>query len=225
MHLQDIKERIKESMHSGADRFLPARLKDELGLNRPNLDTLHVLSQNADLDSNLTTFFKPVNSTFLSGRDYKNLQRWAMIFVAILSGLLLILFSSLIVPHKDYSNALEDTQVIVRGINLNQEKAKPSTKIVYDKLNSEDGTKEELKVRNLHIKKTPPAKLATKSPLLQTKTPTLVEHTVRSGDNLEIIADKYFHNHNIETIEKLKKANNIRNSRSLQIGQKLTIPV
>ena len=49
-------------------------------------------------------------------------------------------------------------------------------------------------------------------------------YTVRRGDSLAIIAQKVYGSSSIRNIEKIKKANKIRNPRSLQIGQKLVTP-
>ncbi len=44
-------------------------------------------------------------------------------------------------------------------------------------------------------------------------------HTVRSGDTLSALAKKYS-----TSVDKLAKANNIKNANQIQVGQKLTIP-
>jgi nucleoid-associated protein YgaU len=55
----------------------------------------------------------------------------------------------------------------------------------------------------------------------QTRTNT---YTVRGGDSLAIIAQRVYGSSSIENIEKIKKANKIRNPRSLQVGQRLATP-
>lgn len=49
-------------------------------------------------------------------------------------------------------------------------------------------------------------------------------YTVRRGDSLAIIAQRVYGSSSIANIEKIKKANRIRNPRSLQVGQKLVTP-
>jgi nucleoid-associated protein YgaU len=55
----------------------------------------------------------------------------------------------------------------------------------------------------------------------QTRTNT---YTVRRGDSLAIIAQRVYGSSSIENIEKIKKANKIRNPRSIQVGQRLVTP-
>jgi LysM repeat protein len=49
-------------------------------------------------------------------------------------------------------------------------------------------------------------------------------YTVRRGDSLAIIAQRVYGSSSIANIEKIKKANKIRNPRSIQVGQKLVTP-
>jgi nucleoid-associated protein YgaU len=49
-------------------------------------------------------------------------------------------------------------------------------------------------------------------------------YTVRRGDSLAIIAQRVYGSSSIANIEKIKKANKIRNPRSLQVGQRLVTP-
>lgn len=221
MNLAGIKEKIKQGINSGTDRVLSAKLKDELGFNKPSLETLHTLSQNSDLDTDLNSFFKPVNSTFLSSRDYKNIQNWALMFIIGVSAILFILFFSLILPHKDYSNAQAGSQVIVKGKNLDNKK----TRIVETSIEDPEEENEELDVEDIVLASAPTQELAQKSPLLKSSTVTLMEHTIRSGDTIENIAVKFYGSSSYNNIEKIKIANRINNARLLQVGRKLTIPL
>lgn len=227
MNLDLIKSKIKEGINTGADKFLSAKVKDELGINRPSLDTLQTLSQGTDLQGDLNTFFKPVNSTFLSSKDYKNIKTWTITLIAIVSGILLVLFFSLLVPHKDYSNTLAGSQIIVRGMNLKDKEKSPEEKIISAEVETEAGKREELRVENVAVEKPEDEDLAQNSPLLKAKASTsgTGEHIVKSGDNLEAIANKYYKSVSPEYIQKIKSANNISNSRSLRIGQRLIIPM
>ena len=52
-----------------------------------------------------------------------------------------------------------------------------------------------------------------------------MSYTVKNGDTLETIAVKYYGVASQANIQKLQKANNIKNPHSIKLGQKLTIPV
>ena len=53
---------------------------------------------------------------------------------------------------------------------------------------------------------------------------TTNSYTVRRGDSLAIIAQRVYGSSSIANIEKIKKANKIRNPRSIQVGQRLVTP-
>ena len=235
MNYESIKKKIKDGINAGADKFLSSKVKDELGLNKPTLDSLQMLSQGQGLDNDLNTFFKPVNSNFLGSRDYKNIQTWSIVIISALIAVLVFLFFILITPHKDYSNSLKDTEIIVNGNKITNDDE------LKEKINQpnieepEESPNEELKVQNIPLAKTDSRELAKKSPLLQTKKTisssnskttkaTGTEYKIRSGDTLEIIADKFYGNSNPDTVDRIKVANKIRDVRLLQIGQKIIIP-
>ena len=234
MNYESIKKKIKQGINAGADKFLSSKVKDELGLNKPTLDSLQVLSQGQGLDNDLNTFFKPVSSNFLSSRDYKNIQTWSIVIISALIAVLVFLFFILITPHKDYSNSLKDTEIIVNGNKINSED-ELKEKIAQPTLESEQqeaDPDEELKVENIPLAKTDSKALAKKSPILQMKksTPTkssksnVSEYHIKSGDTLEIIANKFYGNSDPSSVDKIKVANKIRDVRLLQIGQKIIIP-
>lgn len=50
-------------------------------------------------------------------------------------------------------------------------------------------------------------------------------YTVRSGDTLETIAIKYYGVASQSNIQKIQKANNIKNPHSIKLGQKIVVPV
>ena len=221
MNLAGIKEKIKKGINTGTDRVLSAKLKDELGLNQPSMATLQNLSQDSDLDANLNSFFTPVNSTFLSSRDYKNIQNWALMFIIGVSVILFILFFSLILPHKNYSNAQFGSQVIVKGKNINNR-----DKIATTTTNSDSRqTNEELSVENIILASAPTQQLVQRSPLLKSNSVTLMEYKIRSGDTIEKVAHRFYGSSSYNNIQKIKMANHINNARLLQIGQKVIIPM
>lgn len=224
MAYESIKQKIKQGINAGADKFLSSKVKDELGFNKPTLDSLQVLSQSQGLDNDLNTFFKPVNSTFLSSRDYKNIQTWSIVIVSSLIALLVFLFFVLIIPHKDYSNALQDTEIIVNGTRVDHED-EIKEKISQPKIEDKEVPSEELRVENIPLEKTDSEKLAKASPLLKPSKTGVSEYSIKSGDTLEIIAMKFYGNSNPESVDKIKVANKIRDVRFLQIGQKIIIPM
>lgn len=221
MNLSGIKEKIKKGINSGTDKVLSAKLKDELGLNQPSLETLQTLSQDTDIDADLNAFFKPVNSTFLSSRDYKNIQNWALMLIIGVSVILFILFFSLILPHKDYSNAQAGSEVIVKGKNLNNKK----TKLVEVQAEDEEEPNEELSVENIVLAAAPTQQLVKRSPLLNSENVTLMEYKIRSGDTLEKVAYKFYGSSSYNNIQKIKMANKINNARLIQIGQSIIVPM
>ncbi|MDD9898724.1 MAG: LysM peptidoglycan-binding domain-containing protein [Candidatus Melainabacteria bacterium] len=215
-----IKDKIKKGIDRGTDKVLSAKLKDELGLNQPSLATLQTLSQTSDVDANLNSFFKPVSSTFLSSRDYKRIQNWAVTFIVIVSVALMILFFSLILPNKDYSNALAGSQVIVKGKKIN------ANKVVESKADEDvKQPNEELGIENIVLANAPTQELARRSPLVNSGSVTLMEYKIRSGDTLERVASKFYGSSSYENVQKIKTANKIANARLIQIGQNLIIPM
>jgi len=50
-------------------------------------------------------------------------------------------------------------------------------------------------------------------------------YTVKSGDTLETIAIKYYGVASQANIQKIQKANNIKNPHSIKLGQRITIPI
>ncbi len=224
MNLYTIKDKIKQGINTGADRLLSAKLKDELGLNKPTLDTLQILSQSPNLDSDLNSFFQPVHSTFLSSKDYKKIQNWALIFIGVILAALVFLFFVLISPHKNYDNSLKDSQIIVKGSKINDPKSNRN-KIVEVESQNNTTADEDLTVENIVLEKNTAENLAQNSPLLQSENVTLMEHQIRPGDTLETVAKKFYGSSKYENIQKIKAANKITNARGLQVGQKIIIPI
>lgn len=228
MKFTNIKQKIKDGISSSADKMLSEKVKDELGFNKPTIDSLMTLSESPDIDANLNSFYKPVNSTFLSGRDYKNIQKWTILGILIVGGILLFLFTSILIPGENYTNSLEDSQIIIDG---NELKRQETPEEIDAKVNEPDAKEiakspsEELKVENITVRGGSEKALAKNSPLLKSNDVTIVEYKIRSGDTLELIAQRFYGNSRPSTVEKIKVANKIRNVRLLQIGQKIMIPM
>lgn len=232
MNLSLIKEKIKDSINHGADKFISAKVRDELGLNRPSMELLQSLSEDHNLNSDLNSFFKPVNSNFHTAKNYKNIQTWVIGVIVVLTLALIGLFFTMIIPHSNYTNSLGDSQVIVNGKTI-KDADKDSSKAfsgnskvhepdVYDKVVSE-----ELKVDNVKVSE-PEAPIAAKQIKEQEATQVIkagnIQHIVRPGDTLEAIAAKYYGNSSYQNIDKLKRANQIRNSRLINVGQRIVVP-
>jgi LysM repeat protein len=235
VNLSSLKARIKDSINQGADKFISAKVRDELGLNRPSLELLQSLSDSHEDESHLNTFFKPVNSNFHSAKNYKNIQKWVVGIIVILTLALVFLFFTMIIPHNSYNNSLGDSQIIVNGKTIKEadessDKAfSPASKIhepnVNDRVVSEEVKVENLKLSDPIIEKTQEIKKETENFKQTAKTPTSSQHIVKRGDTLEIIAIKYYGSAGYQNIDKIKRANQIRNSRLINIGQKLVIPI
>ena len=223
MEFSSISNKIKDKLNRGADKFLSSKVKEELGFNKPTIEGLYNLSENQNLDDNLNNFYKPVNSTFLSQREYKKIQNWALIFIAIVSLLLVFLFISMVVPHKNFKDNFEGAHIFVKGSNI----TKPEDKIAEAQLEKEDeDEKEGLEVKDINVADTEEAKkIAQNSPLLKNTELDLNKYKIRSGDTLEKIALKFYGSSGPDVIDKIKIANKIRNARLLRIGQEILIPM
>lgn len=235
MNLSIIKEKIKDSLHQGADKFISARVRDELGISKPSLELLQSLSEDSSIDSNLHNFFKPVSANIHTSKSYKNIQKWGIAIVVILSLVLVFLFFTMIIPHSSYSNSLGDSQVIVNGKTV-KEADKESSKAfsaaskihepdVNDGVVSKDVKVQNLKVSEPEIENAGKIKEDTKTFIKTSTSPTESVHIVKAGDTLEAIAIKYYGTYTRQNIDKIKRANRIRNSRLINVGQKLTIPI
>jgi nucleoid-associated protein YgaU len=130
---------------------------------------------------------------------------------------LILLFASLIAPHKNYSNSLEDSQVIVKGSKLN--------KVVEADKETNTGASEDLTVENIILEENAAEDLAQNSPLLHSENVTVIDYQIKAGDTLETIAKKFYGSGRYENVQKIKAANKISNARLLRTGQKLIVPM
>lgn len=227
MEFSSISNKIKDKLNEGADKFLSSKVKEELGLNKPSLDSLYVLSENENIEDNLNSFYKPVNSTFLSQRQYKKVKTWSIVLIVIATIALLMLFVSMMIPKSNIAVNPNGTEIFVKGSNL----VKPEDKIAeaqLEDLTNADAKKEEsgLKVKDITVVDQDSSDaLAQNSPLLKNPELELNKYKIRSGDTLEIISLKFYGSSRPRDIEKIKVANKIRNVRLLRIGQEILIPM
>lgn len=207
---------IKNGLKKVFDKLLTKEIKEELGFNKRSLHSL--ATSNKSIDSELNSFWKPVESQILTSKDYKRAQSWTVALIVFLTLVLLVLFFSLLVPKKKYTHMNKGTVVLVQG-EAYEEK-------ILETENTEDleNLDEELLVESLDIEGTDDD-LAKNSPLLKSESTNLMEYEVKSGDTLEKIAYKFYGSSSPDLINKIKTANKITNSRLLQIGRKLIIPI
>lgn len=223
MLFSKISQKIKQEISSSADKILSTKLKDQLGLTKPTIDSLHSLSENTDLDSNINSFYKPVNSNYAGKSDYKKIQNWIVLITGVVCLALVLLLSSIIIPRQTYSNALHDSQVIVKGNKINDVDQETFSEKVFKDEDKDHESQESLKVENLVLDESSARDLAKRSPLLKSKDITLVEYKVQTGDTLETIARKFYGSASVENLDKIKNTNHIGSSRSLRLGQKILI--
>ena len=227
MNFASLSDKIKDKLNQGADKFLSSEVKEELGLNKPTIDSLYSLSEDQNLDDNLNNFYKPVNSTFLSQRQYKKIQNWGVIVIAVVSVLLIFLFISMVVPHKNFNQNANGVQVFVKG----DEVKAPEDKIkeITIEESQAEGANQELKVEDINIENVDQnqetQKLVKSSPLLKNESLELTKYKIKSGDTLEKVALRFYASSAPKYIEKIKVANKIRNVRLLRVGQEILIPI
>jgi LysM repeat protein len=212
--LKDLKHKIRSSIIKKADKFLSDEIKEEIGWNKPSLDSFR--GRAANLDTELNTFWgEPVPAHSFSSKDYKLIQSWTIGIIIALSLLLLLLFFSMILPaKKKISKKTIENAVVVRGNRIEPKVTQDQDKVL----------REELQVHNLEGEESSEVEDTTvNSPLLQSDSAT--HYIVQAGDSLEKISRKLYHSSSMDKIQKIRVANNITDTRSLRIGQKLIIPL
>lgn len=174
-------------------------------------------NQEQKLEKDVGSFFKPIDANLLNNRNYKNVQTWVIGFIVFLSLILITLFFVLIIPNKPYREVVSQTQIIVRGtnVNINSNQGEPPD------LATTNSKEEKLEVENVIVKEKTQNQIAKKLPSVEKQ----VDYSVKSGDNLEKIAKKFYGSASSANIQKIKTANRIKNSQSLQIKQRLKIPL
>jgi nucleoid-associated protein YgaU len=211
--ISKLKKQVKEGLRRLSDSFLSKEIKAEFAFNNKSLESLSKTSK--FIDSDLNSFWKPVESQVLTSKDYKRAQSWTIGIIVFLFLVLLVLFFSLLSPKKKYKHIDKGTVVLVQGEIKEDPRAAEQ-----EQINSE----EELLVQSLSVEGTD-ENLAKNSPLLQSESTNIAEYEVKAGDTLEKISYKFYGKSDLGSIEKIKVANKIHNTRFLRIGQKLILPL
>lgn len=222
MNFSKISSRLKDKLNQGADKVLSTKVKEELGLNKPTIDSLYSLSANDDIEDNLNNFYKPMNSTFLSQRQYKKIRNGGIVLIVVVSVLLFALLIAMIIPSKSYKNKLSQGETFVKGSNITK------AKVVEASLKDVEAQSQDSQIEIKDIKvasKELADSFANSSPLLKNPDLELSKYKIRSGDTLETIALKFYGSALPEKINRIKTANKIRNVRLLRIGQEILIPM
>ena len=240
---------IKRKILNKADDILSDEVKEELGIKKIELNDK--IKENCK-DSQIG-FFQPIDSQLLNSKEAQKVKSGSIIVITILIAFLLFLFFKIIVPNDNYLNEREgitvvDGDTVHREIHQDIKKSKVN-EIQQMPLSESDLKVEDIKVASpktaqkaaskTNIDNDPIAKIESErakeleaakkieaqnllnSTNSQTRTNS---YTVRRGDSLAIIAQRVYGSSSIANIEKIKKANRIRNPRSIQVGQKLVTP-
>jgi LysM repeat protein len=237
---------IKRKILNKADDMLSDEVKEELGIKKIELNDK--IKENCK-DSQIG-FFQPIDSQLLNSKEAQKVKSGSIIIITILIAFLLFLFFKLIVPNDNYLNEREgitvvDGDTVHREIHKDIEKSKVN-EIQQMPLSESDLKVEDIKVASPRTSQKTINKIKTSSdPIAQIEAERAKEleaakkieaqnllnkqtrtntYTVRRGDSLAIIAQRVYGSSSIANIEKIKKANKIRNPRSLQVGQKLVTP-
>lgn len=186
-----------------ASNILSPQLYAELSESARYAYQQKVLEQYQHMDNDLDAFWTPVRTNTFSHEEAQKVKSWITLSIVTIAALLVLLFVLVIMPN---GKAVSKTgnKVVVNG--------------------AERGTEEVLAVKNIELEKTTNKEIVAKSPLLTKERASVVEYRVVSGDNLEVIAKKFYGNSNYDSVQKIKIANGIQNSRLLQIGQRLIVP-
>lgn len=240
---------IKRKILNKADDILSDEVKEELGIKKIELNDK--IKENCK-DSQIG-FFQPIDSQLLNSKEAQKVKSGSIIVITILIAFLLFLFFKLIVPNDNYLNEREgitvvDGDTVHKDIHKDIEKSKVN-EIQQMPLSESDLKVEDIKVASpktaqkaaskTNIDNDPIAKIESERAkeleaakkieaqnlLNSTNSQTTTNsYTVRRGDSLAIIAQRVYGSSSIANIEKIKKANRIRNPRSIQVGQKLVTP-
>lgn len=241
---------IKRKILNKADDMLSDEVKEELGIKKIELNDK--IKENCK-DSQIG-FFQPIDSQLLNSKEAQKVKSGSIIVITILIAFLLFLFFKLIVPNDNYLNEREGITVVdgdtvrkeihpdIKKSKVNEIQQMPlsesdlkvedikvaSSKTTQKAANNTDNDPiaqiESERAKELEAaKKIEAQNLLSKQNSTNNQT-TTNSYTVRRGDSLAIIAQRVYGSSSIANIEKIKKANKIRNPRSIQVGQKLVTP-
>lgn len=241
---------IKRKILNKADDILSDEVKEELGIKKIELNDK--IKENCK-DSQIG-FFQPIDSQLLNSKEAQKVKSGSIIVITILIAFLLFLFFKLIVPNDNYLNEREGITVVdgdtvrkeihpdIKKSKVNEIQQMPlsesdlkvedikvaSSKTTQKAANNTDNDPiaqiESERAKELEAaKKIEAQNLLSKQNSTNNQT-TTNSYTVRRGDSLAIIAQRVYGSSSIANIEKIKKANRIRNPRSIQVGQRLVTP-
>ncbi|MEB3315146.1 MAG: LysM peptidoglycan-binding domain-containing protein [Candidatus Melainabacteria bacterium] len=240
---------IKRKILNKADDILSDEVKEELGIKKIELNDK--IKENCK-DSQIG-FFQPIDSQLLNSKEAQKVKSGSIIVITILIAFLLFLFFKLIVPNDNYLNEREGITV-VDGDTVHREIHQDIKKSKVNEIQQMPLSESDLKVEDIKVASPKTAqkaasktvsdndpiakieserakeleaakKIEAQNLLNSTNSQTATNsYTVRRGDSLAIIAQRVYGSSSIANIEKIKKANRIRNPRSIQVGQKLVTP-
>lgn len=206
---KQFKRGLKKTINRGVNKFLSQEVQQELGIQK-------IPAQDLSVDPNdLSSFWTPVQSNMISNKKKERFSNIVITLIVVMGILLIGALLMLISPNTKSYNPNGETVVVINGENASE--------IAEDK-QIDQMTSEDLNIENIKVKPDSANDIVANSPMLQSDT-TIMEYKVQNGDTIEKIATRFYGHYNYQLIQKIKVANNIANPRSLQIGQKLIIPL
>jgi len=242
--MKNIYADIKRKILRKANRMLPDEVREELGMKKFELN--EKIKENCK-DSQIE-FFQPIDSQLLNNKEAQKVKSGSIIVITVLIAFLLFLFFKLIIPSDNYLNEREGITV-VDGNTVRREIHKDTKKSKVNEIQQLSSSESDLKVEDIKVAKPkkvekaePENKLSDESlakieaerakeleaaKKIEVATPkadsSTSSYTVRSGDSLATIAQKVYGSASPANIDKIKRANGIRNPRAIQVGKKLNI--
>jgi len=245
--MNNIYENIKRKVLRQAKSILPQEVQEELGIKKFELN--EKIRENCK-DSQIG-FFQPIDSQLLNTQEAQKVRSGSIVIISILIAFLLFLFFKLIIPSDSYLNGREGITMI-DGNTVRKEIHKVIKKSKINEISEIPVLESDLKVEDIKVSTPKPlaqemeekaennhiAKIeeerakalaeakkaaATINNSSNTASSNIKEYRVRNGDSLAVIAQRVYGSASPSNIEKLKRANNIRNPRSLRAGQKLKV--
>lgn len=225
MNFGSFKKNVETRIKEKATKFLSKEVQEELGM---------VKSEEFTGDEqDLNTFWTPVQQNALTAKNSEQVSAWVIGIIVVLALILVGLIIQLSLPDTKSYDVDNGNLVVVNGEEKNIVEAKleddmpEGEKLVSE--NKETGEKvtvaqDGINITNIKLSHKIEKEKIYNSPLLKSKKASITEYKVQNGDTIESIAIKFYGSKDYESIKKIKTANNIRNSRLLQIGQKIIIP-